>query len=176
MRSDEELVRQIQCGDEEAAEELVTRYYASILRYCSWHCSDHGKAEDLTQETFYRVFHSISGYQNHKKFKSYIYTIALHLCIDESRRPPMYSMEEGYEAAKECVYIRQVEDQMEITALMNCLTPVQRETVILYYGEQLSYREIALIMGCNLRTVQSRVRSALKIMRKSIKDRTITKE
>lgn len=176
MRSDEELVRQIQCGDEKAAEDLVTRYYAPILRYCSWHCSDLSKAEDLTQETFYRVFHSIPRYQNHKKFKSYIYTIAHHLCIDESRRPPMYSLEEGCETVKECAFMRQVEERLEIDALMSCLTPVQRETVILYYGEQLSYREIAEIMRCNLRTVQSRVRSALKIMRRTIKDRTIPKK
>ena len=54
MLSDDKLIEQIKAGDEQAAEELITRYYASILRYCRWHCSSVEKAEDLTQETFYR--------------------------------------------------------------------------------------------------------------------------
>ena len=52
MLSDDELVEQILLGNENAAEELIKRYYTSILRYCRWHCSNLEKAEDLTQETF----------------------------------------------------------------------------------------------------------------------------
>ncbi|MBD5494616.1 MAG: RNA polymerase sigma factor, partial [Lachnospiraceae bacterium] len=37
--SDEELVEQIKLGNENAAEELIRRYYSSIFRYCRWHCS-----------------------------------------------------------------------------------------------------------------------------------------
>ena len=39
MLSDDELVEQILLGNENAAEELIKRYYTSILRYCRWHCS-----------------------------------------------------------------------------------------------------------------------------------------
>lgn len=49
---------------------------------------------------------------------------------------------------------------------MNALSPEQREAVILRFGEQLAFKEIAKIVGCNVRTAQSRVRNALKIMRK----------
>lgn len=101
MLSDDELVEQILLGNENAAEELIKRYYTSILRYCRWHCSNLEKAEDLTQETF-----------------------------------------------------------------LNFLSSEQREAVILRFGEQLSFGEIAKVMGCNMRTAQSRVRNALKIMRK----------
>ena len=54
----------------------------------------------------------------------------------------------------------------EINYLINALSPEQREAVILRFGEQLEFKEIAKIVGCNLRTAQSRVRNALKIMRK----------
>ena len=47
MLSDDELVEQIKSGDEQAAEELIKRYYTSILRYCKWHCASKEKAEDL---------------------------------------------------------------------------------------------------------------------------------
>ena len=58
----------------------------------------------------------------------------------------------------------------EINYLLSKLSPEQKEAVILRYGEQLSFGEIAKVTGCNMRTVQSRVRNALKIMRKEQKN------
>lgn len=81
MLSDDELVEQILLGNENAAEELIKRYYTSILRYCRWHCSNLEKAEDLTQETFLKLFKNLSGYKGKKKFKAYLYTIANHYVL-----------------------------------------------------------------------------------------------
>ena len=81
--SDDELVEKIKCGDEAAAKELIDRYYGAILRYCGWHCSAPERAEDLTQETFLKLFRSLPKYHGRNKFKSYLYTIANRLCIDE---------------------------------------------------------------------------------------------
>ena len=94
MLSDDELVEQILLGNENVAEELIKRYYTSILRYCRWHCSNLEKAEDLTQETFLKLFKNLSGYKGKKKFKAYLYTIANHLCIDESRKVEFYPLED----------------------------------------------------------------------------------
>lgn len=75
--SDDELVEQIRSGDEQAAEELIKRYYTSILRYCKWHCSSIEKVEDLTQETFCKLFKNISDYKGKKKFKAYKWEIEI---------------------------------------------------------------------------------------------------
>jgi len=170
VHSDDDLVEQIRLGDEKAAEELIKRYYASILRYCKRHCFYLEKAEDLTQETFLRLFQNLSGYKRKKpgasKFKAYLYTIANHLCIDESRKIRVYPLENEEEIQDEGDELRRIEDQLAVSDLLNALTTEQREAVILRFGEQLSFREIAIIMGCNMRTAQSRVRNALKIMRK----------
>lgn len=163
--SDDELVKQIQLGNEAAAEELIKRYYTSILRYCKWHCSSSEAAEDLTQETFFRLFKNLSRYTGRKKFKAYLYTIANHLCIDESRKTLVYPLEAEENLANENNEILRVEDKAEINSLLSVLSPEQRETVILRFGEQLSFEEIAKVMGCNMRTAQSRVRSALYILR-----------
>lgn len=72
--NDDDLVEQIKLGDERAAEELIKRYYTSILRYCRIHCSNLEKAEDLTQETFLKLFQGLSGYVGQNKFKAYLYT------------------------------------------------------------------------------------------------------
>ena len=166
MLNDDELVEQIKNGDEQAAEELIKRYYASIHRYCRWHCSSMEKAEDLTQETFYKLFKNISGYKGKRKFKAYLYTIANRLCIDESRKVPVYSLENEELTVAECSEINRLENDEEIKYLLNTISPEQREAIILRFGEQLAFQEIAKIMGCNMRTAQSRVRNGLRIMRK----------
>ena len=147
--NDDELIKLIKLGDEDAAEELVRRYYSAILRYCKWHCSSLETAEDLTQETFLKLFRSMPQYKGKKKFKAYLYTIANHLCIDESRKISVYPLEDEENIVSERDEICQIED---------------REEVILRFGEQLSFAEIAKVTGCNLRTVQSRIRNALQIM------------
>ena len=166
MLSDDKLIEQIRAGDKQAAEELVSRYYASLLRYCRWHCSSMEKAEDLTQETFYKLFKNISGYKGKRKFKAYLYTIANRLCIDESRKIPLYPIEDDELIVAECNEIHRLEDKAEINYLLSVLSSEQREAIILRFGEQLEFHEMAKVMGCNMRTAQSRVRSGLKIMRK----------
>lgn len=164
--SDDALVEQIRLEDEKAAEELIRRYYTSVLRYCKRQCFNLEKAEDLTQETFLKLFKNLSGYKEKGKFKAYLYTIANHLCIDESRKMKECSLENEEEIRDECDELRRIEDKSEIGYLLNVLSPEQREAVILRFGEELSFWEIAKVMGCNMRTAQSRVRNALKIMRK----------
>lgn len=164
--NDDDLVEQIMLGDEKAAEELIKRYYTAILRYCRRQCFNLEKAEDLTQETFLKLFKNLSGYKRQTKFKAYLYTVAKNLCIDESRKMKDYSLKNEIDIKDECDAIRRIEDKSEINCLLNVLSPEQKEAVILRFGEQLEFREIAEIMGCNMRTAQSRVRNALKIMRK----------
>lgn len=69
--SDDALVEQIRLGDEKAAEELIRRYYTSVLRYCKRQCFNLEKAEDLTQETFLKLFKNLSGYREKGKSKLY---------------------------------------------------------------------------------------------------------
>lgn len=163
--SDDELVQQVCLGDENAAEELIRRYYAAILRYCANRCGSRERAEDLTQETFLRLFRSLPGYAKRNRFRAYLYTIADRLCIDESRRLRQYPLEDGEWLEDERDGIGRVQDRAEVNALLDALSPEQREAVILRYGEQLSFREIAEVMGIHLRTAQSRVRRAIQIMR-----------
>lgn len=166
---DDELVTRATSGDEDAAELLVKRYYASILRYCRWHCPDLETAKDLTQETFIRLFRHLEDYKARGQFKAWLYTIANRLCIDESRKASFSPLEDQYFLAVDDSRLHRIEDIDQITGLLKFLSPEQKEAVLLRYGEQLSFSEIAKVTGCSLRTVQSRVRNGLKIMRKELK-------
>ncbi|GFI07659.1 ECF RNA polymerase sigma factor SigW [Lachnospiraceae bacterium] len=116
--SDDALVEQIRIGDEKAAEELIRRYYTSVLRCCKRQCFNLEKAEDLTQETFLKLFKNLSGYKEKGKFKAYLYTIANHLCIDESRKMKDCSLENEEEIRDECDELRRIEDKSEIGYLL----------------------------------------------------------
>lgn len=168
--SDDELIEKIKGGNEAAAKELIDRYYSAILRYCGWHCTVPEKAEDLTQETFLKLFQNLPRYKGRNKFKAYLYTIANRLCIDESRKKPFYSLEDVEEIVSAQNEMAQAENREEIRRLLGVLSAEQREAVILRFGQELRFSEIAKVMGCSMRTAQSRVRNALRLMRKELGD------
>ena len=61
--TDAQLVRRMQAGDRAAADALIERYYAAILRYCARHVPDAATAEDLTQEVFLRLCSRLDAYR-----------------------------------------------------------------------------------------------------------------
>lgn len=166
--SDEELIKRIRQGDEAAAEELIRRYYPAVFRYCRRRCGSRETAEDLTQETFLRLFRALPDYREQGRFRAYIFLIASRLCIDESRKTPAYPLGDGEEPAAARDELGRIEDRDQIRGLLRALPPEQREAVVLRFGERLSFRDIAKVMGCTAWTARGRVRCALKNMRKGI--------
>lgn len=167
--SDDELIKRICLGDETAAEELIHRWYPSVLRFCRWRLGGREAAADVTQETFLRLFRSLAGYRLNGKFRSYLFSTANRLCIDEMHRLPLYPLEEVERLPDSRDPLRQTEDRDQIRALLADLPPDQREAVLLRYGEGLTYRDIAEVTGCSLRTAQSRVKYGLNTMRRKLR-------
>jgi len=166
MITDEELIKQIRAGDEEAADILVKRYYADILRYCKRHIIDQNLAEDATQETFYRVFRSLMRYQDKERFRAWLYMIARNICIDENRKQKNTIPLELEDIGEESNNIHQIENSDEIEQLLSVLPAEQREAILLYFEDELTYKEIGKILGIPARTVQSRVKNGIKAIKK----------
>ena len=134
---DDALAMRAGSGDEYAAELLINRYYSSILRYCRWHCPDIETAEDLTQETFVRLFRHLDSYKSRGHFKSWLYTIANRLCIDEGRKVRFSPLEDQNLPAADDSRLHRIEDREQITCLLKYLSPDQREAILLRFGEEL---------------------------------------
>lgn len=166
MITDEELIKQIRAGDEEAADILVKRYYTDILRYCKRHIIDQNLAEDATQETFYRVFRSLMRYQDKERFRAWLYMIARNICIDENRKQKNTIPLESEDIGEESNEIHQIENSDEIEQLLSVLPEEQREAILLYFEDELTYKEIGKILGIPARTVQSRVKNGIKAIKK----------
>lgn len=168
MTREDELVKRMEQGDQGAADELIKMFYPDILRYCLWHAPNRSLAEDAVQETFLKAIRYFDRYTHKGKFRSFLYQIAANTCIDMQRknRNPDISLEESeidppyLEPAFEILH-----SDLAMIQLVDSLPEEQREIVLLRFGQDLTLREIAEVLHLPLRTVQSRLRSALKKLR-----------
>lgn len=168
MTREDKLIQRMLQKDPRAAEELMELFYPEILRYCLWHTPDRLLAEDATQETFLKVIRHFDSYTHQGKFKSFLYRVALNTCIDLQRkhRQSDISLEESAmdipcpEPAFDAIC-----SDMALKQLISSLPGDLQEIVLLRFGQDLTLREIAKVLNLPLRTVQSRLRSALKKLR-----------
>lgn len=163
------LLRRAQNGDTEALDALVRAYYPQILHYCRWHLPDAQLAQDAAQETFFKAVRWLNGCGGFSgQFRPFLYKIAQNVCTDLCRKaqkdgPPLESLPEepSYQEAGFAL----TEEELNLRAMTAQLEPEQRELVLLRFAQQLKLREIAQVTGLPLRTVQSRLRAALKTLR-----------
>ena len=173
MTREDELIQRIEHGDADAAEELVERFYPEILRYCLWHAPDRSLAEDAVQETFYKAIRHFNHYVHKGKFKSFLYQIAANTCIDMRRKKwqTHLSFEElNLDPSYEDTTFEEIHSELAIKQLVRSLPEETQEIVLLRFGQDLSLREIAEVVGLPLRTVQSKLRSALKRLKKEFEE------
>ena len=168
MSREETLLKRIQHGDSSCLDEWIALYYSDIFRYCLWHTKDRQTAEDAVQETFLKVIGHFDCIAKSRKRRAYIYKVASNVCIDLWRKKSDQEIPEetayfdkGYEKA---------EADTDFLQLVDDLPADQRKIVILRFGQDLTMREIAEILDLPLRTVQSRLRSSLKKMKKKYKE------
>ena len=171
MTQEEEWIARMARGEPEAADALVRRYYPEILRYCLWHVPDASLAEDAAQETFLKMIRYFDRYRHRGQFRAFLYRIAANTCIDICRTLP--EREVSLEASDaEFPYaepgFEEIHADISLRQLVRSLPQAQRELILLRYGQDLTLREIAEATGLPLRTVQSRLRAALKTLKKEL--------
>lgn len=183
--SSEALMVRFRGGDVRAFEVLLQRHrnpvFEFILRSVGPYNTTH--AEDLTQETFLRVVKQAATYEQRAKFTTWLYTMARNLCIDASRRRKHRKAqsldaadEEGHSllertASHDPSVDRQAiggELRQRLTRAIESLPEDQREVFLLREEADLSFKEIADIVGASENTVKSRMRYALEKLRESL--------
>lgn len=171
MTREEKLMMQTQQGDAEAVEELIGLLYPEILRFCLWHAPNRDLAEDAAQETFLKAIRYYDRYVHKGKCKAFLYRIAANTCVDMRRR--MRAGESSIEDIPEelpCEEpgFQRIHDDLNFRRQIRALPPEQQEVLLLRFGQELTLRQIAQITGTPLRTVQSRLRAALKRLKSQI--------
>lgn len=180
---DAELMLRARQGDMVAFEVLVDKYKQPIINLINRTLRDAAEAEDLAQQVFVQVFKAAHRYRVTAKFSTWIYTIARNLCLNEIRRRsrhPAESMELGTfenddqplrqfkDAATTSPPDELLHDELvqKIEEALAELPETQRTAIVLFREEELSYEEIAAILGCSLSATKSvihRGRETLKL-------------
>ncbi len=164
--SDAELAGQALSGSEHASRELVRRYQRPVFNLIVRMVRDSALAEDLSQETFIKVFSHLDKYDASYKFANWILKIAHNTAIDSlrRRRPPTSPLEDeegrqvdaaDHETPGPFAVVERRELGRMLDAAIDRLRPEYREVVVLRYQEDLGYEEIADILDLPLGTVKS---------------------
>jgi len=182
--SDEELIAEYQQNDTlQAFEILVQRYKNPLTNFVYRFLGDYEACADVLQETMIKFYRNKDSYKSIAKFSTWIYTIAGNLARTEyqrRRRRQIFSInsygeeKENYEIPDEryrpdVMTDSGIKDKIIQNALLKVST-AYREAVILRDIQELSYEEIAEIMGIEVGTVKSRINRGRAQLQKLLKD------
>jgi len=158
-------------GDRRAAEQLVLASYESVFNYLYRLCRDRADAEDLTQETYARVWDTLGGYEGRCSFKTWVHRIAYHLFIDRTRRKSLpRTVSEWWDGGTDtqpgpAEHAAEKQEAQRLYRLVEGLNEEQRQVIHLRYYQGLSLRDTAFVSEAALSTVKYRLRTALDILK-----------
>lgn len=165
-------------GDQNAYAALYDQFAAGLYRLCYSLLMNEQDAEDILQESFLYAFKNLHRYDARKSaLKTWLYTIAVSRCRNTYRRKRFLTVDISQwfgaelkappaEAPEAAVIRRDASDS--ITRALGELSPRLREAIVLRYGQGMTYREIAEVMGCPQKTAESRVRLGHQRLRQSL--------
>jgi RNA polymerase sigma-70 factor, ECF subfamily len=181
--SDEELLLQYRdTGDREVFAELVRRHERTLYNYLRRYTGNAEVAEDAFQATFLQVHLKCEQFEAGRRFRPWLYAIAIHQAIDARRRNRRHqavslerlgpsdrphcdgrSLDDAMLSDEPSPADRagQAEDRELLRAAMNELSDPVRMTLQLVYYEGLKYREAAEIMNVPVGTIKSRINTAV---------------
>ena len=160
-------------ADKNAACELLKIYYADIYSYLRRLCPSTADAEDLTQQTFLKVWSSLDSFAGRSKFSTWLYRIAHNTYIDFQRGNAGSSRDRSGQWWAECIdknpgpFANVAERQLarRLYETVDRLDEDKRNIVHLHYYQGLSIRETAKVLGIATSTVKYRLREVLRILR-----------
>ena len=170
------LCKRVKKADKTAACELLKIYYTDIYSYLRRLCGSVADAEDLTQQTFLKVWSSLDGFAGRSKFSTWLYRIAHNTYIDFQRRNAGSNRDRCDQWWAECIdenpgpFANVAERQLarRLYETVDQLDEDKRNIVHLHYYQGLSIRETAKVLGIATSTVKYRLREVCKILRVKI--------
>jgi RNA polymerase sigma-70 factor, ECF subfamily len=179
--SDEELVTRSIGGDLDSFNQLVLRWERPIYALAYRVIGREEDARDVCQETFLRAFRALNGFRGQAKFSSWLYRIALNLCRDwvrRERRTPVVQAPDDLDTLELSAVREPTASTDELVArreltriverAMAKLPEDQRTAIILKEYHELTFQEIADLVGCPLSTVKTRLYQGLAVLRREL--------
>ena len=183
---DAALMLRVKQGDTAAFTSLVEKYKQPVMNLAWRTLRDETEAEDLAQNVFVQAWKSAERYQATAKFSTWLFTIARNLCLNEIRRrvrhpaesldqtrddsdeQPLHQVVDKHIAAAPDELLRG-ELERKVDEALTALPENQRTALVLCRQEELSYEEIAEVLGCSLSATKSLIHRARETLKARLK-------
>jgi len=184
--TDAALMLRVKQGDGAAFAELVDKYKQPVMNFAWRMLRDATEAEDLAQNVFLQVHKSAHRYKVSARFSTWLFTIARNLCLNEIRRRsrhPADSMDAGglegddqparqFEDGRtflpaDALLHRELEQKIE--QALTDLPEIQRTAIILCRKQEMSYEEIAVVVGCSVSATKSLIHRGRETLKQKLK-------
>ncbi|MBF6640164.1 sigma-70 family RNA polymerase sigma factor [Flavobacterium sp. J49] len=181
------LVDKYVAGDENALAILINRHQSKIYGYIYSKVSDRDVTEDIFQETFFKVIHTLKSrkyYNEEGKFLSWVLRIASNLIIDKYRNDKKMPLNRDTDEL--LIFSRITDDslnierrliknqvEIDIKTIIEKLPHDQKEVIMMRYFLDMSFKEIADFTGVSVNTTLGRMRYAITNLRKVIEKNKI---
>ncbi|HZZ42133.1 MAG TPA: sigma-70 family RNA polymerase sigma factor [Tepidisphaeraceae bacterium] len=166
LSSDEELARQARAGSVASFDELARRVQIPLIGFLERRFPSRQDAEDITQETLIRAYQSLARYQDHRRFRTWVFTIAYRIAVSRGRSErPAIEMADDFPDLRENAHesMDRRESSQRIWAVANAvLTEDQVTALWFYYVEDLPAGDIARVMGRSWVSVKTMLHRARK--------------
>ncbi|NOY81002.1 MAG: sigma-70 family RNA polymerase sigma factor [Kiritimatiellaeota bacterium] len=187
--SDAELVTKFRNGDASAFDQLVNRHSTRAYQIAYGVLGNREDAEEVAQDVFVRVYRALPKFRGDAEFTTWMYRIALNLARNKYRwnkcrgiqknisidapiegrddSESTFDLPDTEEPPDELLWNREFEQN--VLEEIQKLPPIYREALVLRNVEELSYEQIAKLLGCKLGTIKSRIARAREELRQRLK-------
>ncbi len=176
VREEKELFKSARRGSISAFEAILSRYERRIFNYIYHMVRERQNAEDLTQETFIKVYRHLHRFDADKSPSALIFKIATNTVYDflrkQRRRQEVFIIddpESGFETIDPddpYLTIGRIESAKILGSALEAIKPMYRSVLTLCYQEDLGYQEIADTLALPLNTVKTYIYRAKKELKK----------
>jgi RNA polymerase sigma-70 factor, ECF subfamily len=166
-----EIIKDAQSGNRYALAQLLHENYSTVYKYLLKITLNDFEAQDITQDTMVKAIEKINTYNIEKSsFATWLIAIAKNILIDRIRKQKRF---EKYKLENSRIEILSTSlddflQKNEVVFSINKLSPKLKAPIILKYGFDLSYEEIANYLKIPIGTVKSRISNGIKAMRKEL--------
>lgn len=176
-RSDLELVRLFQQGDESAFNQLVLRYQEKVYWVARRFINEHDGADDVTQEVFIKAYESLKEFRSESSLYTWLYRITVNIALNVLRRNKVKEFfridelfdpeDEGAGAPDEL--LEQQEERTLIEQAIAALPEKQKAVFLLRYHEEMPYEEIAKVLKTSVGGLKANYFHAVKKIEEYLK-------
>ncbi len=157
------LVLRCQAGDERAFSALMTRYGDRTMHYLRGLVGE--AADDVQQDVWLAVYRRVHTLADPGAFRTWLFRTARHRAIDHlrarRREQELFVETDSLDALPHATEAEDDAPDVDgLAAVIDDLAPIHREVLMLRYRDAMSYTEIALVVGCTVGTVRSRLHYA----------------